>query len=186
MKRLKKVPSPGTVIAIIALAVALGGTAYAAKKIGAKQLKANAVTEKKVRDGAITERKVAAGAITRGKLAADQQTAWALVNGSGSGSIVASSGGISMAPGLGGGSYFVRFPFALPGHAIVGNVQSAQGGGEMATGICGNPAPVAGVEQLFCNTTSPADNNPSVARVETLNSAGAATARNFYVAVLPK
>jgi hypothetical protein len=56
----------------------------------------------------------------------------------------------------------------------------------MATGICGNPVPSAGVEQLFCNTTSPADNNTSVARIETLNSAGAATTKNFYVAVLPK
>ena len=186
MKRLMHVPSPGTVIAVIALAVALGGTAYAAKKIGAKQLKANAVTEKKVKDGAITDRKIAAGAVSRGKLEAGQQTAWALVNGAGTGSIVAQSGGISTAPGLGGGSYFVKFPFPLPGHAIVGNLQSAQGGGEMATGICGNPIPSAGVEQLFCNTTNPADNNTSVTRIETLNNGGAPTAKNFYIAVLPK
>jgi hypothetical protein len=186
MKRLMQIPSPGTVIAMIALIVAVGGTAYAAKKIGTKQLKANAVTEKKVKDAAISSRKIADGAVTRGKLETGQQTAWALVNGAGTGSIVAQSGGISTAPGLGGGSYFVRFPFPLSGHAIVGNLQSAQGGGEMATGICGNPAPAAGVELLFCNTTSPADNNGSVARVETLNSAGAATAKNFYIAVLPK
>jgi hypothetical protein len=186
MRRLNRVPSPGTVIAVIALTVALGGTAYAVKKIGTKQLKANAVTKKKIADNAVTSKKIAAGAVTRGKLEAGQQTAWALVNGTGTGSIVAQSGGVSTVAGLGGGSYFVKFPFALPGHAIVGNVQSAQGGGEMATGICGNPVPSAGVEQLFCNTTSPADNNTSVARIETLNSAGAATTKNFYVAVLPK
>ena len=178
---------------MIALTVALGGTAYAVKKIGTKQLKANAVTKKKIADNAVTSKKIAAGAVTRGKLEAGQQTAWALVNGTGTGSIVAQSGGVSTVAGLGGGSYFVKFPFALPGHAIVGNVQSAQGGGEMATGICGNPVPSAGVEQLFCNTTSPAGiltaracRNTSVARIETLNSAGAATTKNFYVAVLPK
>jgi hypothetical protein len=186
MRRLKRVPSPGTVIGVIALVVALSGTAYAVKKIGTKQLKANAVTKKKLADNAVTNKKIADGAVTRGKLEAGQQTAWALVNGSGTGSIVAQSGGISMAPGLGGGSYFVRFPFALPGHAVVGNAQGAQGGGVVATGICGNPVPSAGVEQLFCNTTSPADNNTSVARVETLNDAGVATAKNFYIAVLPK
>jgi hypothetical protein len=198
MKRHLHAPSPGTVIAVIALVVALGGTAYAVKKnsIGAKQLKANAVTEKKIKNGAVTGGKLADNAVTgtkiadgvigRAKLESGEQTAWALVNGTGIGSIVTQSGGISIASGLGGGSYFVRFPFTLPGHAIVGNVQSAQGGGEMATGICGNPSPVSGVEQLFCNTTSPADNNTSVARVETLNSAGSATAKSFYIAVLPK
>jgi hypothetical protein len=186
MRRLKRVPSPGTIIGVVALVVALSGTAYAVKKIGTKQLKANAVTKKKIADNAVATKKIADGAVTRGKLEAGQQTAWALVNGTGSGSVVAQSGGITMAPGLGSGSYFVRFPFALPGHAIVGNVQSAQGGGEMATGICGNPAPVSGVEQLFCNTTSPADNNTSVARIETLDDTGAATALSFYVAVLPK
>lgn len=176
MKRLKKVPSPGTVIAVIALAVALGGTAYAAKKIGAKQLKANAVTEKKI----------APGAVSKAKLAADQQTAWALVNGSGSGSIVAQSGGVTTVAGGGGGAYFVKFPFDLVGHAVVGNVHSAQGGGEMATGICGSPSPVAGVERLFCTPTNPAENTSSVARVEVQNSAGGPTAKNFYIAVLPK
>jgi hypothetical protein len=188
MRKLKRLPSPAMVIAVISLTVALGGSAYALKRnsIGTKQLKANAVTEKKVKDGAITAGKIAAGAVGRDKLDAGQQTAWALVNGTGIGSIVAQSGGITMAPGGGGGSYFVRFPFPLPGHAILGNVQSAQGGGEMATGICGNPSPVAGVERLFCNTTSPGDNTTSVARVETLSDTGAATTKNFYVAVLPK
>ena len=46
-------PSPGTVIAIIALIVALGGTAYAAKKIGSKQLANGAVTLKKIKNGAV-------------------------------------------------------------------------------------------------------------------------------------
>jgi hypothetical protein len=54
-------PSPATVIALIALFVALGGTGYAALKlpknsVGAKQLKANAVTGAKVKDGSLSAR----------------------------------------------------------------------------------------------------------------------------------
>lgn len=52
-------PSPAMVVACISLAVALGGTSYAAVKlppnsVGTKQLKANAVTSIKVRNNALT------------------------------------------------------------------------------------------------------------------------------------
>jgi hypothetical protein len=60
MKRLPvSRPSPAMIVAIVALIVALGGTAYAAKKIGSKQLKKNAVTTKKIKDGAVTTAKFA-------------------------------------------------------------------------------------------------------------------------------
>jgi hypothetical protein len=63
-------PSPAMVVAIIALIVALGGSAYAAGKIGSHQLKKNAVSTKKIKDGAVTGAKIANNAITGGKLAA--------------------------------------------------------------------------------------------------------------------
>jgi hypothetical protein len=52
-------PSPAMVVACIALAVALGGTSYAAiklpaKSVGTKQLKKNAVTSPKVKNNALT------------------------------------------------------------------------------------------------------------------------------------
>ena len=52
-------PSPAMVVACIALAVALGGTSYAATKlpagsVGTKQLKKNAVTSPKVKNNALT------------------------------------------------------------------------------------------------------------------------------------
>ena len=52
-------PSPAMVVACIALAVALGGTSYAAirvpaKSVGAKQLKKNAVTSPKVKNNSLT------------------------------------------------------------------------------------------------------------------------------------
>jgi len=215
----RHLPSPGTVIAVIALIVALGGTAYAVKlkrnSVGPKQLKSNAVTEKKIAGGAVTESKLAGGAVTaakiaggavteaklaggavteskiadgsigRGKLQSDEQVAWALVNGSTNG-IAAQSGGVSIAGGSGGGEYFVKFPVQLPGRAIIATLQTAQTSGEIQVAICGSGAPVAGVEQVLCNTASGSDNNPSVVRVDTSTSAGAVSARNFYVAALAK
>jgi hypothetical protein len=62
-------PSPAMVVAVIALIVALGGSAYAAHKIGSKNLKKNAVTTKKIKDGAVTSGKLANGAVTGAKLA---------------------------------------------------------------------------------------------------------------------
>jgi hypothetical protein len=62
-------PSPAMVVACIALAVALGGTSYAAitlpkNSVGPKQLKKNAVTPVKVRANAITSPKVASNTLT--------------------------------------------------------------------------------------------------------------------------
>jgi len=57
------------IVAVIALIVALGGSAYAAKKIGSKQLKKNAVTTKKIKNGAVTAAKLANGAV-KGAVAA--------------------------------------------------------------------------------------------------------------------
>src|SRR6266540_1035449 len=59
MKRiLRNRPSPAMVIACIALAVALGGTSYAAvtlpaNSVGTKQLKKNAVTSPKVKNNSL-------------------------------------------------------------------------------------------------------------------------------------
>ena len=68
-------PSPAMVVALLALIVALGGSAYAAKKIGSKQLKKNAVTTKKIKNGAVTGSKIANNAVTTGKIADNAVTA---------------------------------------------------------------------------------------------------------------
>ena len=62
-------PSPAMVVAVIALIVAISGTAYAAGKIGTKQLKKNAVSTKKIKDDAVTAAKLANNAVTGAKLA---------------------------------------------------------------------------------------------------------------------
>jgi hypothetical protein len=64
-------PSPAMVVACIALAIALGGTSYAAivlprNSVGNKQLRANAVTSGKVRNGSLQSRDFRAGQLPRG------------------------------------------------------------------------------------------------------------------------
>jgi uncharacterized protein YjbI with pentapeptide repeats len=69
-KRLKLVrPSHATVVAYLALFVALGGGALAAtnlakNSVGAKQLRKNAVTGPKIKNGAVSGAKVADGSLT--------------------------------------------------------------------------------------------------------------------------
>jgi hypothetical protein len=66
-------PTPGTVIASIALLIALGGTSYATvtaalprNSVGTLQLKNNAVNSAKVRNGSIVAADFAAGQLQRG------------------------------------------------------------------------------------------------------------------------
>jgi hypothetical protein len=68
--RALRTPSHGTVIAYLALFVALSGTAFALQKgsVGTKALKKQAVKTGKVGDGAITDKKLAAGSVTSPKL----------------------------------------------------------------------------------------------------------------------
>ena len=72
-KRKLRRPSHATVIAYLALFVALGGTAIAASTlgkntVGPKQLKKNAVTAPKVKNNAVTTEKVKDQAITGAKI----------------------------------------------------------------------------------------------------------------------
>jgi hypothetical protein len=61
-------PSPALVISIVALFVALGGSAYAATKIGTKDIKANAITTGKIKKNAITTSKIKKEAVTGAKI----------------------------------------------------------------------------------------------------------------------
>lgn len=61
-------PSPALVISLLALFVALGGSAYAATKIGTKDIKANAITTGKIKKNAITTAKIKKNAVTGAKI----------------------------------------------------------------------------------------------------------------------
>jgi len=89
MSKHKRAPSPALVISLIALFVALGSGAYAAAKIGTKDIKKEAVTGKKLaenavksnktkdgglkgkdlKDETVTESKIGQGAVTGSRLA---------------------------------------------------------------------------------------------------------------------
>ena len=61
-------PSPSLVISILALFVALGGSAYAASKVGTKDIKKNAVTAIKIKKNAVTTAKIKGNAVTGAKV----------------------------------------------------------------------------------------------------------------------
>jgi len=62
-------------MATIAVFLAMGGSVYAAKKIGSKQIKRDAVLGKHVKDGEITASELGAGAVTGSELADGSATA---------------------------------------------------------------------------------------------------------------
>ena len=61
-------PSPALVISIVALFVALGGSAYAVNMVGTKQIRKNAVTTAKIKRNAVTTAKIRNGAVTGAKI----------------------------------------------------------------------------------------------------------------------
>jgi hypothetical protein len=63
-----KRPSPSLVISILALFVALGGSAYAASKVGTKEIKNKAITSAKIKKNAITTAKIKNEAVTGAKI----------------------------------------------------------------------------------------------------------------------
>jgi len=78
LQRLLKPPSPASVIASLALLVALGGTSIAAvsalprSSVGTAQLKTGAVTTAKIRGNAVTSAKVQNRSLLRADFAAGQ------------------------------------------------------------------------------------------------------------------
>jgi hypothetical protein len=63
-----KRPSPSLVISLLALFVALGGSAYAASKVGTKDIKNKAITAAKIKKNAITTAKIKNEAVTGAKI----------------------------------------------------------------------------------------------------------------------
>ncbi len=71
MKQIRKRMTYANVMSTLAVFLVLGGaTAFAASKIGTKQLKAGAVTAAKIKAGAVTAGKIKGGAVTTGKIKA--------------------------------------------------------------------------------------------------------------------
>ena len=198
-------PSPATVIASIALLVALAGTGYAAtslprNSVGNAQLQNNAVTSSKVKDHTLLRADFANGQLQRGAVGAPgppgaqgargptgaagpsgtAATKWAFVGKDGN--VIASSPGVSVLSTT--GQYYVNFGASVDGHAIVTSpaFRDADPGyrGDIIAAICGNTG-TATADTLNC----PNNNNTSTVLVQTLNPANTAPESHaFYIAVL--
>ena len=83
------IPSPAMGVALLALVVAVGGTAVAATKIGTNQIKSEAVTKKKIKKKAVSTNRIAAKAVTNGKLGPEAVKSGKIAPGAVTGSKVA-------------------------------------------------------------------------------------------------
>jgi hypothetical protein len=204
--------SPATVIAMIALMVALAGTGYAAtslprNSVGNAQLQANAVTTSKVKNGSLLKVDFAANQIPKGPRGpagapgppgapgakgptgpagppATASTKWAFVGKDGN--LIIGSPGVVVVQSA-PGKYYVNFGSAVNGHAILTTpaFRDADPGfrGSVLAGVCGNTG---------TTTPTPVDtitclnnNNTSTVLVTTSSAANnAAESHAFYIAVL--
>lgn len=69
-----RLPSPAMGVALIALVVAMGGSSYAALRIGTKQIKDNAVTSAKIRNGGVKNVDLARNSVVTAKIVAGAVT----------------------------------------------------------------------------------------------------------------
>lgn len=74
--------TPAFVVACLALVVALSGTAYAAVKVGAKDIKRDAVRSKHIKDGAVRSAEVRDGSLTGSDVRDGSLTGADLLDGS--------------------------------------------------------------------------------------------------------
>jgi len=203
-------PTPATVIASIALLVALAGTGYAAitlpsNSVGTAQLKSNAVISSKVKDHSLLRVDFANGQIPRGARGApgvpgppgaagakgptgpagpagQVATKWALVGRDGN--FVAGSPGVVIALS-GTGTYYVNFGTPLTGHALLvtsafRNADASPRGGVVAA-ICGNTGTSSPADTITCAL----NNNTSTAYVNTFGTGNEFPENHaFYIAVL--
>ena len=164
-------PSPAMVVAIVALVVALAGTAYAAQSINGGAIKKQTIGAGKLKHKTLTGYQINTnklGVVPAAARAA--HTYWAVVNNpAGAGNAVlarASDTGISAAEG--GGAVAVTFPINVGGCANVAGRDNA-----------GTSVPGPGYAQT---NTSPA--NPNAIEVRTRDEKGADSDADFHLIVV--
>jgi hypothetical protein len=186
MKRVIRRPSPAMIVAVVALIVALGGTAVGAAFVNKKQNKLApglSVASAKNADNAAN----AANAANAGNASNAQQLGgvgpagyqsrvrWALVNSASNGlvgQILAQSGGITVASGAAGFSY-LDWGEDIGSKAIQVSTAQITKGFITAT-PCGSTAPAA----TGCAPAGTNDSNHTIVRMR--NSADAAATNQIY------
>lgn len=167
----KRRPSPAMVVAVIALVVALAGTAYAAQSINGGAIKKQTIGGGKLKKKTLTGFQINTnklGVVPSAKRAA--HTYWAVVNnpgGAGNATLArASDAGITAAEG--GGAVAVIFPVNVSGCANVSSRNNA-----------GTTVPGAGSAQ-----TNIAPTNPNAIEVRTRDEKGADQDADFHLIVV--
>jgi hypothetical protein len=124
-KQILRRPSPAMIVAVLALCLAVGGSAYAGVKL---KLGKNAVKTKNIKNGAVTKSKIAAGAVSADKLAAGAvspasispaaKTLWVETTLGSNTTIKNQSGGITLTQGPLTGETIVNFGTNVNDRAI--------------------------------------------------------------------
>lgn len=172
MRKLRgRMPSPAMVVAVVALVVALAGTAYAAQTINGGAIKKQTIGGGKLKHKTLTGYQINTnklGVVPSASRAA--HTYWAVVNnpvGAGNAALArASDAGITAAEG--GGAVSITFPVNISGCANVAGRNNA-----------GTTVPGAGYAQT---NTSPA--NPNAVEVRTRDEKGADADADFHLIVV--
>ncbi|MFN8162706.1 MAG: hypothetical protein U0R26_02545 [Solirubrobacterales bacterium] len=172
MRTLKKSrPSPAMVVAVIALVVALAGTAYAAQTINGGAIKKQTIGAGKLKHKTLTGFQINTdklGVVPSAKRAA--HTYWAVVNnpgGTGNAALArASDAGIAATEG--GGAVTVTFPVNVAACADVAGRNNA-----------GTTVPGAGTAQ-----TNGSAANPNAIEVHTRDEKGASADADFHLIVV--
>lgn len=172
MKELKnRRPSPAMVVAIVALVVALAGTAYAAQTINGGAIKKQTIGAGKLKHKTLTGYQINTDKL--GVVPAAQRashTYWAVVNnptGAGNAALARASD-TTITAAEGGGAVTVTFPINISGCADVAGRDNA-----------GTTVPGSGYAQT---NTSPA--NPNAIEVRTRDEKGADADADFHLIVV--
>jgi hypothetical protein len=170
-KLTEKRPSPSMVVAILALIVALGGTAYAAQSINGGQIQKQTIGAGKLKQKTLTGYQInlnKLGTVPLAKRAA--HTYWAVVNNPtspGNATLArASEAGISVTEA--GGAVNVIFPVNVSSCANVSSRNNA-----------GTTVPGAGIAQTNISAA-----NPNAIEVHTRDEKGANTDADFQLIVV--
>jgi len=193
-------PSPGLVIAVIALVLALGGGAYAAATITGKDIKNGSITGKDIKKGSLTGKLVKSNSLTGkqikesslgqvpsaanatqldGQSPSSFQVDWVLVQGTATGAtVLAQSGGFS-ASRLGTGVYSIDLGSSAVRRPLSATINVGGAAGFVSAAPCGGNANNPG--GVNCGGVN--DNNHILVVTQATN--GAAADRTFYLAVGP-
>lgn len=164
-------PSPAMVIAVIALIVALTGTAYAAQRING-----GAIIKQSIGGGKLKKKTLTGFQINTAKLGTvpfakvATHTFWAVVNNPASpgNAALARASGPNITATEGGGAVTITFPFNISGCADVASRNNA-----------GTTVPQAGYAQT--NTSAA---NPNAIEVRTKDKAGNNEDADFHLIVI--